>query len=151
MLTNLYRMTTSKLILLSSAIVIFAACRSTKNTPAVSTKPTPPPAVATTPASTVTAGAAAKPANGVYPPGNSELLAIQKKYADVTLATLQQGHQIYTAGKCINCHGAKNIYKRDEAQWKDIMDDMAQRAQLSDADKDAVYKYILAIKATQTN
>lgn len=151
MLTNLYRMTTSKLILLSSTIIIFAACRSTKNTPAVSVTPTPAPPVATTPASTVTAGPAVKSTNGVYEPGNAELLAIQKKYANVTLATLQQGHQIYTVGKCINCHGAKNIYKRDEARWQDIIDDMAQRAELSDADKDAVYKYVLSIKATQTN
>jgi len=147
LLTNLYRMTTSKLIILSSAIVIFAACRSTKNTPAVAVAP----AVAATPASTVTAGPAVKSINGVYPPGNAELVAIQKKYADVTLAALQTGHQIYTVGKCINCHGAKNIYKRGEDQWKGIIDDMAQRAQLSDADKDAVYKYVLSIKATQTN
>ncbi|HXU28038.1 MAG TPA: cytochrome c, partial [Bacteroidia bacterium] len=80
---------------------------------------------------------------------NQELSAIQPKYPNVTLATLQQGFTIYSVGKCINCHGSKNIYNRSETQWKDIMDDMAQRANISDAEKDAVYKYVLAIKAAQ--
>ena len=150
-------MKTKNIILISSAIVVFAACRATKNNTTSTTTSTPTPSVAAAPAPTVTTTAATnnfpqpKSTNGVYPPGNEELVAIQKKYPDVTLAALQQGHQIYTVGKCINCHGPKNIYKRGEEQWKDIIDDMAERAKLSDADKDAVYKYVLAIKATQAN
>jgi mono/diheme cytochrome c family protein len=66
------------------------------------------------------------------------------------LEKLKEGHAIYTAGACINCHGAKNIYEFPEAQWKDILDDMAQRANISVDQKDAVYKYVLAIKAAVT-
>jgi len=82
-------------------------------------------------------------------PGNEELTAIQVQYKDVTLEKLNEGHAIYTQGACINCHGAKNIYWFGEAQWKEIIEDMAQRSNISDVQKDAVCKYVLAIKATQ--
>jgi len=146
-------MKTVPLISTIIVFIVFVACHATKKS--VSSVSTPSPSSAST--STVT-GTASQPAyhfpepkstSGVYPPGNEELLAIQVKYKDVTLAVLQQGHTIYTVGKCINCHGAKSIYKRDETQWKDIIDDMAVKAGISDEEKDAVYKYVLAIKATQ--
>lgn len=87
--------------------------------------------------------------NGIYAPGKEELLAIQIRYKDVTLEKLQEGHQLYTKGACINCHTASNIYNYDETQWKIIIDDMAAKAYLSETQKDAVYKYVLAIKAKQ--
>jgi len=135
-------MKTKSIILIIAAVIIFAACRATKKSTSTSI-------VATTPAQNNFE--ATKYTHGVYPPGNQELLAIQPKYPDISLATLQQGFTIYSVGKCINCHGAKNIYNRTETQWKDIMDDMAQRANISNADKDAVYKYVLAIKAAKPN
>ena len=143
----------TKLILISTVVIIFAACRaSKKSTTSVA------PATASSVPSTSTAATETTPQNsfeatkythGVYPPGNQELVAIQPKFPDVTLAVLQQGYTIYSVGKCINCHASKNIYKRDVDQWKDIIDDMAQRAKISDAEKDAVYKFVLAIKAAQ--
>lgn len=86
---------------------------------------------------------------GIYIPGNEELVAIQSQYKDATLQQLQEGHAIYTIGACIKCHGANNIYEHETSQWKEIIDDMAQKAYLSSAQKDAVYKYVLAIKAKQ--
>jgi mono/diheme cytochrome c family protein len=86
---------------------------------------------------------------GKQEPGNNELLAIQSQYKDATLAQLQEGHTLYTAGACIKCHGAGNIYKHETAQWKGIIDEMANKAHLTAEQKDAVYKYVLAIKATQ--
>ena len=62
---------------------------------------------------------------------------------------LKEGHTLYTAGACINCHNAKNIYRYNEEQWKGIIDNMAIKAHINDTQKDAVYKYVLAIKATQ--
>ena len=87
--------------------------------------------------------------NGVYPPGEQELTAIQIRYADVTSEKLKAGHALYTAGACVGCHSAQGIYQYSETQWKTIMDDMAAKAQLTENEKDAVYKYVLAIKATQ--
>lgn len=86
---------------------------------------------------------------GVFAPRNEELIAIQLQYKDVTLNTLKDGYLIYTQGACVSCHGAKNIYSYEESQWKHIVDDMAQMAAISDIEKDAVYKYVLSIKATQ--
>lgn len=121
-------MKATKITLIAIAILIIGACGSSKK-------------IATT---TTT-----KPADGIYAPGSEELTAIQAQYKDVTLEQLQEGHTIYTTGACIKCHGAKNIYKREEAKWKDIIEDMAKKAKISDVQKDAVYKYVLAIKATQ--
>lgn len=64
------------------------------------------------------------------------------------MATLQKGYSIYT-GACTNCHGTKNIYKHNENEWKEIIDDMALKAALNADQKDAVYMYVLSIKATQ--
>ncbi|MES2284058.1 MAG: hypothetical protein V4547_00135 [Bacteroidota bacterium] len=137
-------MKTTKLILIVIPALIIAACSSSKK---VSTSIAPStPASRTTPENNFLF---VKPAEGIPAPGNEELIAIQAQYKDVTLEKLKEGHTIYTAGACTNCHGAINIYQYAETQWKGIVEDMAQRAYLSDVQKDAVYKYVLAIKATQ--
>lgn len=115
--------------------IIIAACSSTKKS--------------TTSTAATTSSTVAKPSNGIFAPGNEELVALQTQYKEVTMETLTEGHTLYTQGACINCHGAKNIYKRDVDSWKGIIEDMAHKAKISDAQKDAVYKYVLAIKATQ--
>lgn len=89
-----------------------------------------------------------KPANGVYVPGNEELNAIKAKFADATLETLTLGHTVYI-GACTNCHGTKNIYTYPEESWFEIIADMAPKARITPVEKDAVYKYVMAIKATQ--
>jgi mono/diheme cytochrome c family protein len=91
-----------------------------------------------------------KSPNGIYMPGNEELSAIKVTYPDATLEKLKEGHSLYTTGACIRCHGPKNIYNRGEAQWKNIMDDMALRAHLTPSEKEAVTQYVLSIKATQS-
>jgi hypothetical protein len=136
----------SKLTFIIIAALVIAACSSSKK---IASSPASLPPAATTTELPPTPFLFAKPADGVYAPGNEELMAIQAQYKEVTLARLKEGHIIYTEGACTNCHGAKSIYERGEEQWKGIIDDMAQRANISDAQKDAVYKYILAIKATQ--
>ena len=90
-----------------------------------------------------------KPASSVYEPGTKELAAIQTKYKDVSLYQLQLGHAVYTQGACLKCHGIIEIYPYSEDRWKGIVDTMAMRSQLSAEYKDAVYKYVLSIKATQ--
>lgn len=94
---------------------------------------------------------AAKPANGIYTPGQEELAAIQARFSDASLDQLKTGHTIYSTGACVQCHKAMNIYQRSEAQWAGILADMAQRARLTAEQKDAVYKYILAVKAVKAN
>lgn len=81
-------------------------------------------------------------------PTDVQLKAIQVKYPDVTMQNLTNGHDIYT-GVCTNCHGMKNIYKRSEESWKHEIDVMAPKANISDTQKDELFKYILSMKATQ--
>lgn len=141
-------MKTKNAVLVGIAIIIFVACRATKNN-ATTTSSVPSTASKVTESTPQNIFESTKYNHGVYPPGNLELVAIQTKYSNVTLDILQQGFTIYSVGKCINCHGSQNIYKYSEIQWKDIMDDMALKANISDAEKDAVYKYVLAIKAAK--
>jgi hypothetical protein len=120
--------------------LMIAACNASKKSVTSATSSTPSPAPSFV---------YVKPATGIHPPGNEELTAIQLRFKDVTLNKLKEGYNIYTEGACVNCHGAKNIYNREEALWKGIMDDMAPKAKITDAQKDAVYQYVLSIKATQ--
>lgn len=127
--------------------MLIAACRTTKKNTTSTISSIPAPTPTTTSAPPFPLG---QPENGIYTPGNDELIAIQTQYKDVTLEKLKEGHEIYIQGACTNCHTAKNIYQFEITQWKDIIEDMAQRAYLSDAQKDAVYKYVLAMKARQS-
>ncbi len=116
-----------KLITFSLAALIVVSCSTSKKT--------------TTP----TVATVSKP-NII--PGDAELTAIKAKFPDVTAQILSEGYSIYT-GACTNCHGQKNIFKRSEASWMHEIDDMSPKAKLTAAQKDALTKYILAMKATQ--
>jgi mono/diheme cytochrome c family protein len=135
-----------KITFLFVSAVMLSACSSSKKS---ATAPAPAPAPT---AATVTPylppPVMKKPVNGVFPPRNEQLTAIQATHPEVSMQTLTEGYKIYT-GACTNCHHAKNIYSFPEDAWPAIMDDMAHRARISHAEKDAVYKYVLAIKATQ--
>ena len=139
-------MNTIKITLIIISAIIITACSSHKKsttTASLTSSPTSTNTIATGPFLIT------KPTNGVYSPENEELTAIQLQYKDVTLERLKEGYSIYAEGACINCHRAKNIYVHGESQWKNIIDDMALKANISDSQKDAVYKYVLAIKGTQ--
>lgn len=143
-------MKTKYIILFGSVFLI--ACHTTKTaTTTASTQKTEPATSTPTPAPVGDSWVFTKPAEGTYPPGEKELAAIQLKFKEATMDQLKQGHTIYTAGACKGCHGAANIFQYGVEQWKGIIDDMSARAQLSDADKDAVSKYIMSIKAVQDN
>ncbi len=89
-----------------------------------------------------------------YVPTELHLTTLMIKYPQltaVTLSTLEQGHAIYNSGACIKCHPAKNIQAYNEVKWAQIIGDMSMRAHLSDVEKDALVKYIMAIKAGPMN
>mgnify|MGYP000878498701 CR=1 FL=1 len=133
-----------KTLFLFASAVLLSACGSSKKS---ATAPAPASA-ASTATPYMPAPVVRKPVNGVFPPRNEELAAIQVAYPELSMQTLAEGYKIYT-GVCTNCHHAKNIYSFSEETWPAIMDDMAHKARISHAEKDAVYKYVLAIKATQ--
>jgi hypothetical protein len=143
-------MKTIKLTILTLTLIL-TACKSSKKSTTTSVASVPV-ATATTTANSVTGSppfTVGRSADGIYPPGNAELTAIQVAFKEETLDKLTEGYTIYTKGACINCHGAKNIYQHSMAEWKELVDDMSARAYLSPIQKDAVYKYVVSIKAVQ--
>ena len=118
-------MTISKISIVASLAIVMAACGSSikSSTPSAAT-----PSII---------------------PGDAQLTAIKVKYPDATAEQLKEGHSIYI-GACTNCHGQKNIFKRSEASWLHEIDDMSPKAKLTASQKDALTKYILSMKATQT-
>jgi len=111
-----------------------------------------PPKVASAPAPVVTTAPRMAPSvhstDGIYPPDTAELTALQQTHKDVTMQTLKLGYKLYT-GVCTNCHQAQSIYQRPVSKWPEILTAMAKEAKITEAQKDAIYKYVLAIKATQ--
>jgi cytochrome c5 len=83
-------------------------------------------------------------------PGEAALKAIQAKDAAVTAETLKEGYAVYS-GPCTNCHGKKNLYKQTDAEWQEDINRMAGRAKITDAQKDALSKYVLAMRMAKAN
>ena len=106
--------------------------------------------------STVAATPFVKPYNGIYDPREEELIALQAQYKsatlenDVTLERLKEGYFIYAKGACTKCHEALNIYYIDPFRWGFICDNMSLKAALTPTQKQAVYQYVLAIKAAKS-
>jgi hypothetical protein len=135
------KMNITKLTVLTTTALIIAACGSSKKSTTSTT-----PSTSIIPSTNTETFVAP---NGIHAPGNEELTAIQVQHKDVTLEQLNEGYILYTQGACVNCHKAKNIYSRPEYQWEPIINDMAVKAQLTSSQKEAVYNYVLSIKATQ--
>lgn len=126
-----------------------AACKTSKKTTNSTTTATTSTQPTTETPTNVGPLVLAKSKEGINPPENEDLLALQKEYPSETLTKLNEGYELYAKTTCTGCHGPKSIYRRDVSAWKGIIDNMADRAKLTEAQKDAVYKYVLAIKATQ--
>lgn len=95
--------------------------------------------------------ALSKSEDGIYPPSQAELVAIQKRNPNVTLEHLQEGYILYTKGACINCHQPFNIYQFSESKWNNILEEMAVKAQISNQQKAAIFAFVLSIKDTKSN
>jgi hypothetical protein len=83
-------------------------------------------------------------------PGDAALKAIQTKDAGVTAEILKEGYAVYS-GPCTNCHGKKNLYKQTDAEWQDDINRMAGRAKITDAQKEALSKYVMAMRMARAN
>lgn len=49
-------------------------------------------------------------------------------------------------GKCAVCHVPEPIDNYSPQQWREIVDHMASRAQLSDSEETALLRYILSVR-----
>lgn len=144
-----------KLALLSLSVIIVYACHTSKKSTtsattsasSVSTTTVVTTTTAITPSVAVTK--TSKPAKGVYEPGEEELAAIQLQYKDATLPQLKEGYVLYAVSACRSCHGAANIYAYRDDQWLMILQDMAYKAKLTPPQKEAVTRYVFAVKAAK--
>lgn len=91
-------------------------------------------------------GVAAAP---IPEPTETHVTAAQTRFPGVTLTVLKKGREIYN-GPCMGCHGDAGIMRRDDKQWEDVLNAMAPKARLSPEDKDAVWKYIMAVRLAST-
>jgi len=110
-----------KLTLLATLLLLLVACTSKKKTVAENTNT----------------------------PTEAQLLAVNEKYAGTTMDVLENGSKLYY-GTCTNCHGAKNILSRSEEEWPKIIERMAPLAKINESEKDAVFKYVMAVKLAAT-
>lgn len=132
-------MKTTQTTLIVLLAISVAACSTTRKSTAPATAAAP----------TENTVLRTKPGDGIYAPGSEELAAIQLQFKATTMAQLQEGYILYTKGACISCHGAMSIYQYSETAWKTIIASMAPRARISETQKESLYQYVLAIKATQ--
>lgn len=142
----------TKLVLFALSAITVVACHTSKKT-TISTATVPKTETTTTveTPSVAVIVKPPKPADGVYEPGDEELVAIQAQYKDATIEQLKEGYTLYAKSACISCHGTVNIYKYPADKWPYVIQDMAYRAKLTPTQKDAVLKYVYAIKATDPN
>jgi nickel-dependent lactate racemase len=94
-------------------------------------------------------GTAAKTSTPTTEPNETMVTAAKAKFTNLTLEDLKKGHAIYYSS-CTRCHGAKKITKWNEKEWVGILDNMAQKAKLTSAEKDATWKYIMAVRLSAT-
>lgn len=80
-------------------------------------------------------------------PGPSQLAAVQTTLPAATMDELKQGHALYY-GACTKCHAPKNVAGMEEGRLEKTISNMAGKAQLNDAEKDAVWKYALGLNRT---
>jgi hypothetical protein len=148
-------MKTLKIITLSGMLGLALACSSSKSTVSnvPSSLPTPTLPTPTLPETIIPVQTTSveKPDNGVHEPTEKEFIAVQQRYIFVSMDQLKKGYMIFSQGACINCHEPKNIYKRSEEKWANIIDEMSNLAKLTESEKDAVSKYVFAIKAGQAS
>jgi hypothetical protein len=84
-----------------------------------------------------------------YEPTDAQLTAGKTKYPDLTRDNLITGHSIYY-GVCMNCHEAKNINEFSLDEFSSILNKMARKAKLTPEEKDAVLRYAVSIKLSNS-
>jgi cytochrome c2 len=65
-----------------------------------------------------------------------------------SLAKLHEGRTLFVH-RCIECHTLPALWHYTPKDWVEIVNDMAHRASLKPAERDAVIAYILAVRATE--
>ncbi|MBS1646165.1 MAG: hypothetical protein JST67_02365 [Bacteroidetes bacterium] len=98
-----------------------------------------------------TKNAATTSANSASPTEEQMVTAAKTKYPNATLASFKQGHDVYYGAACTKCHNPKKISHLSEGEIPGVIADMAQKAKISDAERDAVLSYVTGVKIAGGN
>ena len=79
--------------------------------------------------------------NFAPPPVTAEL-ARAGAHQHVDLAALREGRALFVS-RCIECHTLPAVSQHSTTEWPRLIDEMAGRANLKSAERDAVLAYIL--------
>ena len=81
------------------------------------------------------------------PPVTSQMLAAPgRTESHATIAKLREGRTLF-AHRCIECHTLPPLWHYSSENWPGIVTRMSHRASLTDAQRDAVVAYILAVRS----
>ena len=78
-------------------------------------------------------------------PSEKQLAAAKTRFPDVTMDQLKKGQNIFNTS-CTRCHAAKDVTPYTEKELSGILDNMAEKAELKADEKDAVWKYAMAVR-----
>ena len=104
----------------------------------------------------VTSQLASCEATNYVPPVTTQMASANSRMKDVdpstslrtSLAKLERGRTLFVH-RCIECHTLPALWHYTPKDWEQIVNDMAHRASLKPAERDAVIAYILAVRATE--
>ena len=65
--------------------------------------------------------------------------------AHINEQTLREGRALFVS-RCIECHTLPVVSRYDPVAWPWLVDDMAGRASLKPAERDALVAYLLAVR-----
>ena len=82
------------------------------------------------------------------PPVTAKMASANWQRQDVDLTKLREGRTLFVH-RCIECHTLPALWHYTPKDWEQIVNDMAHRASLKPAERDAVIAYILAVRATE--
>lgn len=86
-------------------------------------------------------------ASAIPHPKESDVSAAREAgYQDATLPQLARGRDLYVQN-CAGCHALFTPEQRTPEQWPDDVADMRQDTELTDAEADAVTRYLVAASA----
>jgi len=72
------------------------------------------------------------------------MIAAQNRYSGITAAEITEGQRLYYS-KCGNCHGLPEITSESDAKWPKIMDWMAPKAGMDEAQKKKTLQFVLSM------
>jgi hypothetical protein len=136
-------------------VSLFTYCKSTQKTqtssaPANSQRPKPTSTTnASEPEKKSGADLSVGPMLPPGTPGDKELAEAKKVWMDATIDDLNKGRAIFYK-ECTGCHQAYTITEFTERKWKHEIEDMSPRAELSEAQKDKLTRYVLSYLAANT-